>query len=410
MLTNTGEGYIQGMLRTLCVIPLLTILTACTGLGTAKTYMPVSPPEMRTAASSLMGKDVINSIPEDPRNPNPAVNLQPTPGKAPLIGQKPVETLRSDPRSGAYVAFTDQVPPTKYFEIVGRADCDDWVYLQLMNADMLISRPKYYGGGEYAGDKAALKCAGLVHQRFRAKSDPRLAGADGVVFDAESAVFTDVDGWFNQHRKLHMDGWAIKFGEPSPEAIRARLAKPASSPIDVIQLRAAAYWIEKNHAAEFADDLRRLLPLKDKREALTSWRGADHFLLRALASVEDESRSDDIYRTILDAGIAAMLRPGKLSTVGLTQAGDTPYVAANVMVCRNQPGAKEEFRKVLLAATIRQHKLASAKALIAIGDTEFVREQLRQGRLGDVSNTVSAMLSGIDVEPFACPYRSKFSA
>ena len=67
MLTNTGEGYLQGMLRTLWVLPLLTILTACTGLGTAKTYMPVSPPEMRTAASSLMGKVVINSVPDDPR-------------------------------------------------------------------------------------------------------------------------------------------------------------------------------------------------------------------------------------------------------------------------------------------------------------------------------------------------------
>lgn len=106
-----------------------------------------------------------------------------------------------------------------------------------MNSDMLINRPKYYGGGEYTGDKAALKCAGVFHRKFRDKSDERLAGADGVIFDHESAVFTDVDGWFNQNRKLHMDGWAIKFVEPTHETIRARLATPVTSVIDVVQLR-----------------------------------------------------------------------------------------------------------------------------------------------------------------------------
>ncbi|WP_126448099.1 hypothetical protein [Sulfuricystis multivorans] len=357
-----------------------------------------------------MGKDVNNTVPPDPDNPHPAVGLPPTPGKAPLIGQAPVEVLRSDPKSGAYIAFTGQVPPTKYFEVIGRADCDDWLYLQLMNADMIINRPRYYAGGEYTGDKAALKCAGVFHRKFRDKSDDRLVGADGVIFDHESAVFTDVDGWFNQNRKLHMDGWAIKFVEPSVETIRARLATPVTSAIDVVQMRAAAFWIEKHHASDLAADLRRILPLKDTHQALTDWKRADHLLLRALASVEDDAEPDDVFRTILDAGIAKMLRPGAQTTVSSAILGEVPFVAANVIVCRKQPGAKEELRKVLLQATIRQHKLASAKGLIALGDSDFVKEQLNQGRLGDVSAKVMTMLSGIDVEPFACPYRSKVSA
>ena len=327
-----------------------------------------------------------------------------------MIGQIPVEVLRSDPKSGAYIAFTGQVPPTRYFEIVRRADCDNWLYLQLMNADMLINRPGYYGGGQYTGDKAALKCAGVFHRRFRDKSDERLVGADVVVFDHESAVFTDVDGWFNQNRKLHMDGWAIKFVEPSPEAIRSRLAAPITSAVDIVQLRAAAFWIEKHHASDFAGDLRYILPLKNSSEALTDWKGADLLLFRALASVEDGLEPDDVYRTVLDAGIAKMLRAGSETTVASSLLGEVPFVAANVIVCRNQPGAKEELRKILLGATIRQHKLASAKGLIALGDMEFVREQLNQGRLGDLSTKVMAMLSGTDVDPFACPYRSKVSA
>lgn len=50
----------------------------------------------------------------------------------------------------------DEVPPTRYFQVIGRADYDNWLYLQLMNADMIINRPNYYAGGEHTGDKAAL--------------------------------------------------------------------------------------------------------------------------------------------------------------------------------------------------------------------------------------------------------------
>lgn len=398
------------MLRTICTLPFLIVISACTGFGSAKTYVPVSPPEMRTFAASIMGKDVNNSVPVDPANQHPAIEMAPTPGKAPLIGQAPVEVLRSDPKSGAYIAFTGQVPPTRYFEIIGRADCDEWLYLQLMNADMIINRPRYYVGGEYTGDKAALKCAGVFHRKFHDKSDHRLAGADGVIFDHESAVFTDVDGWFNQNRQLHMDGWAIKFVDPTPSTIRARVAKPITAAIDIVQLRAAAYWIEKNHVSSLANDIRQVLPINNLGEALTEWKPTDRLLFRALASIEGQAEPDSVFRTVLEAGIATMLRPGNEVTVASSVLGEVPYVAANVIVCRNQPGAKEELRKVLLNATIRQHKLAAAKGLIAIGDSDFVREQLSQGRLGDISTKIMSMLSGTNVDPFACPFRSRVSA
>ncbi len=407
---RTEEGGSPGREMLFCLLPLLATLSGCTGLGTAKPYLPESPPEMRTAAASLMGRDVNNTVPPDPRNPHPRVDLPPSPGKAPLIGQRSTEVLRSAPETGAYIAFTSQVPPTKYFEVLGRADCDDWVYLQLMNTDLIINRREYYTSGEYRGDKPLYKCAGIFHRKFRDQSDPRLAGSDGVIFDADSAEFTDVDGWFNQNRKVRMDGWAIKFGEPTRDTIRARLARSIQAPIDVLQLRAAAVWIEKNRASEFAATMRRLLPLTTPQQALGGWRGADHFLFRALAAVEDSNEPDDIYRTVMYAGIAPMLRPGSLNTVGDPRASDTPYVAANVIVCRNQPGAKEVLRKVALEATISQHKMAAVKGLLTLGDTGFLNEQLSKGRLGDVSNRVSDMLRGVGATPYACPYRSPFGA
>lgn len=408
---RTEEGGRSERAILVSVLPLLfSILAGCTGLGTAKTYVPESPPEMRAAAASFMGRDINNKAPADPRNPNPRIDLPPTPGTAPISLKRPSEVLRSAPETGAYVAFVGQVPPTKYFEVLGRADCDDWVYVQLMNTDLIINRREYYTSGEYQGDKPLYKCAGIFHRKFRDQNDSRLAGSDGVIFDPESAELADVDGWLNQNVKVRMDGWAIKFVEPTPEMIRDRLSKPIRAPIDVLQMKAAAVWIEKNHASELAPALRRLLPLKNPSEALGGWRHADHFLFRALAAVEEGSEPDDIYRTVMNAGIAPMLRPGSLTTVGFTRASDTPFVAANVMVCRNQPGVKEALRKVALEATIYQHKIAAAKGLLTMGDGPFLRDHLRAGSLGDVSVRVSEMLRGVDAQPYACPYKSPFGA
>ena len=395
------------MLRPLYLLPIVALISACTGLGSAKPYMPKSPPEMRTAAASIMGKDVNNQVPQDPENPNPSVDLSPSPGKAPMIGQAGMEVLRSSRKSGAYVAFTGQVPVTQYFQVVRKADCDEWVYLQLMNTTMIQSNPNYYISGHYSGDKAALKCAGQFHKKYRDKSDPRLADSDGVVFDADSAVFTDVDGWFNGHRKLHMDGWAIKFTEPTSAEILSRLAQKPLSPIEVIQLKTIAFWIEKHHATEYTEALKKALPIEDSRKLAVSWHGAEREIFRALASIDDTYSASDAYSMVMESGITEMLRPGSLSTVASPSVGDVPYVAANVLACRNQPGDQEGLRKVLLGATIRQHKLASAKALMLLGDTQFINEQLKAGRLGDVSNKVTAMLAGLDLEPFTCPYRSK---
>jgi hypothetical protein len=235
----------------------VAILAGCSGQGSAKPYRPQSPPEFRTAAASIMGKDVNNSVSDDPDNLNPRIRLQPSPGKAPLIGNRPVEVLASNNKSGAYVAFTGQVPVTQFFRIIGRADCDDWVYLQ-----PITPFEDYYKSGDYTGDKPALQCLGKVHQRYRNKSDERLAGSDGVVFDALSAKYIDRDDSAYGPRKIHMDGWAIKFVEPTSADIAARLDTKPLSPIDIVQFKTAAYWVEKHRVAAFAPALRKLLPLE----------------------------------------------------------------------------------------------------------------------------------------------------
>lgn len=389
------------VLRLAWLFPLAAILAGCTGLGSAKPYRPQSPPEFRTAAASIMGKDVNNSVPDDPENPNPRTRLQPSPGKAPLIGDSPVEVLASNRKSGAYVAFTSQVPVTQYFQVLRRADCDDWVYLQPINPFVAD-----YKSGGYTGDKAALQCADKVHKRYRDKTDERLAGADGVVFDAQSAVFTDRDGLTDGSRKIHMDGWAIKFAEPTAADIEARLNSRPLSPIDVVQFKTAAYWVEKHRAATFAPALRKLLPLAPDQSALHSWGETEHAALRALVMVEPSDASIDPYVQILEAGIAKMLVSGSQYAVPGPKIGNAPFLAANVLVCRNEPSTAEFLERVMLNATVLQHKMAAVKGLVALGRSKLVSKSLADGKLGNISTKVRDLLAGRDPFPFACPIAS----
>ncbi len=386
------------VLRLAWLFPLVAILAGCTGLGSAKPYHPQSPPEFRTAAASIMGKDVNNSVPDDPDNPSPRIRLQPSPGKAPLIGDSPVEVLASNRKSGAYVAFTGQVPVTQYFQVLRRADCDDWVYLQPINPFVAD-----YKSGGYTGDKAALQCADKVHKRYRDKTDERLAGADGVVFDAQSAVFTDRDGLTDGPRKIHMDGWAIKFVEPTMTDIEARLHSRPLSPIDVIQFKTAAYWVERHRAAAFAPALRKLLPLTPGQSALHSWGETEHSALRALVIAEPSDASIDPYVKLMEAGIAKMLIPGSEYAVPGPKVGNAPFLAANVLVCRNEPGTAEFLERVMLNATVYQHKMAAVRGLVALGKTDVVSKSLTSGQLGNISAKVRDLLAGRAPASFICP-------
>ncbi len=382
------------------LVSFVAILGGCSGQGSTKPYRPQSPPEFRTAAASIMGKDVNNSVPDDPDNPNPRIRLQPSPGKAPLIGNRPVEVLASDNKSGAYVAFTGQVPVTQFFRIIGRADCDDWVYLQPITPFV-----DYYNSGAYTGDKPALQCLGKAHQRYRNKSDERLTGSDGVVFDIQSAKFIDHDDSAYGPRKIHMDGWAIKFVEPTSADIAARLDTKPLSPIDIVQFKTAAYWVEKHRVAAFAPALRNMLPLESPFATLNSWGETEHAALRALVMAEPADASIDPYVQILEAGIAKMLAPGSEYAVSGRSVGYAPYLAANVLACRHEPGTVEFLIRVMLNATVYQHKMASVKALIALGKSDVVKQSLADGKLGNISTTVTNLLSRRDPLAFTCPMK-----
>ena len=118
---------------------------------------------------------------------------------------------------------------------------------------------------------------------------------------------------------------------------------------------------------------------------------------------EPANASIDPYVQILEAGIATMLRPGSDYAVSGLTVGSAPFLAANVLVCRHEPGTVELLERVMLKATIIQHKLAAMKALVSLGKSDVVRKELAEGKLGNISTKAMDLLAGRDPFLFTCP-------
>lgn len=121
---------------------------------------------------------------------------------------------------------------------------------------------------------------------------------------------------------------------------------------------------------------------------------------------EPADASIDPYVQILEAGIATTLRPGSDYAVSGLTVGYAPFLAANVLVCRHEHGTAELLERVMLNATIIQHKLAATKALVTLGKSDVVRKQLADGKLGNISTKAVDMLDGRDPLMFFCPIAS----
>ncbi|MBZ0096046.1 MAG: hypothetical protein K8H75_11865 [Sulfuricella sp.] len=391
------------MLRILFSIALAITIAACSTTGGSVDYRQKSPPEFRAAAATIMGHDP-TAVEETPGALQPRIKLNPSPGMAVLAGERNKEVLTSNLKSGAYIAFVGEVPVTRYFHLLGRADCDDWVYLQLMNPKMARSNSQYYTNGDFRGGEAPWKCLGLFHERYHAQSDERLKGSDGAIFDPASARFLEVDAFTIGHKKLHMDGWAILFAEPTPDELHTRLAAKPTTAADRLQMRAALYWIEQHHATEYADEVRALLPIGSKFDALNDWHEVEHAALQTLAAIAADETPTEVWWTILEAGIATWQGADTAFTVPGLSVGRAPYIAANVLVCQGDKKTVKRLVRVVTDSVISQHKAAAGKAL-AVLDAKALQQLINQGKTGDLTRKMQATLSR-DPIPYQCPYRS----
>ena len=128
----------------------LVSITGCGQLGNVQTPrnefvtgvdIDGNPTVLRTAETRAIidlyaGREAIF-----PAGTKPRIVLRPTPGKEQLIprsiaGFFPNEVLMSR-ESGGYFAFLSQVPVTRYFRVLGASDCDNAIWRQMTNTDLI---------------------------------------------------------------------------------------------------------------------------------------------------------------------------------------------------------------------------------------------------------------------------------
>lgn len=366
------------MLKAICPIFFVATIAACATPAPMPEKRVASPVEFRAEASHVMGRAGSPHFPPS----NSRIRLNPSPEKAsPLNTRRQLEVLESDPESGAFVAPIAKTPITQYFEILGAADCDKWVYIYLRTPALLKTSPTfddYYLNPDYPEDKPVSKCIQAFHAKFKANDDPALDGADGVLVDHKTAQFTGVDGFFVQNKKIFMQGWAIRFVDPTDDLIRDRLRRPPVTEIDRLQTRAAIYWTVKNGvAAKFADELRLQLPLQTDSAIRGGWSEVSREALSAVAQNTDL----DVHRKIMTAGFDRALfgSPAAPRTVvSYVGTGDAPYVAARQIACTRNASDISLLKRVVMESTSMQHVIAAARGLVAAGEVQFLKDATTQ--------------------------------
>ena len=336
------------------------------------------------------------------------LKLEPSARKVLPDGSSPLEVLSSNERSGAYIAFVPQVPNTRYFKVLGRADCDDYVYLQLISPKQVRAAPNYYISPNYTEDKAAYQCARAFHAKFRDGTDERLTGSDGVIFDHTTAIFTKTDTALIAMKKLAMTGWAIRFEDPTADEIIERFKTAPNSAIDHVQVRAAAYWAEHHPDPRFAPAMADYLKLGDNLTTRTGWNETRLAVLRSMARLDTPSDSLAPYRRIMEAGLYRnpFAEPGRRIVSPLTEVASAPQIAANVLACRHTPLDLELLRAVFEQSASLQHATAAARALALAGETGRIKTLAAKGQLGNLQPRVQPIIDGRDSLAFTCPYRS----
>lgn len=332
--------------------------------------------------------------------PEPKIKLAPTPGH-----RTELQVLESNPYSGYYVAFTHQVPLTRFFRVLGRADCDDVVRLYLLTPKLVNANPNRYISPKYTEDKPTYQCANLFHGKFR-DGDPRLVGSDGVIFDAESAEVKDA--YWIANKQVFMKGWAIKFVDGTPEEIKARFDARPRDAIDHLQIRSAAYWVEQHPDYKHTDAMVAAMDLADEDSARTGWSKSRAAILNALAATNHPTENLEPYRMIMRAGLFEhlRLRPTDSRTVSpLYDVGPAPRIAANVLACKAASEDVALFWRLIDASPSTQHVVHAARGLVAAGKREELARRVRETGLDNLVNAVREIAAGRDADAFKCKGR-----
>lgn len=349
-----------------------------------------------------------------PPDKKPRIVLKPTPGKeqkviGSIAGFFPNEVLMSRP-SGGYFAFFNQVPVTRYFKVLGRSDCDDAVWKIMKSVDLVRRFNQSFLGSGPRGASQTWNCLTAVEYRWK-KDDYQYKESDGVIFRPESVVVLDKLNepylGIGNLQRLKMDGWAIKFVDPTPEDFNEFLSSKDNeiwTPLQEKQWQTLLYWIESNADVSYASRLVDLLPTK----RLHPWREIDHRILHTIAKVSPDSLSEQHLIRMLSFGVDTEIYKQSGSMVmpiSHKSIQNSAAIMANVLACKNNIStiSVEQLKYIAKNALFFNYRDAAIYALTFLGDATIIAE-IKKSRDYRVSADARWFTNPLIEHPFHCPY------
>lgn len=346
-----------------------------------------------------------------PEGKVPRVVLRPSPGHEVLvqglIANAPIiEVLISKP-SGGYFALTNQVPVTRFFNVVGRSDCDDVLWNQFTNT-RLISRfsQSYLGVNQARGSSHALNCLAALEMHWEESGGDK-SGVDGVILDPSTIQVRDTPRepflGIAGLQRVKAKAWSIVFAEPAQNDIDSLLTSPVHSlqSIDLIRLQALFYWAEVNQKSELAPRFLSLLTGLKKQ----SWTAVERAAFSTVARFSPEHLTDEMLLSVLESGVNGETNArnrGFIDPIPHQSAQMVPAIAASILACRpNKTEIQGRLEYVARNARFYNHRNAAILALLAMHQTSVVDEMRTQGNT-KVSQDAKFLVELSEAKPIIC--------
>lgn len=346
-----------------------------------------------------------------PMGRTPRIVLQPSPGQERLIrgllANAPMKEVLISRPSGGYFALTHQVPVTRFFRVVGRSDCDDVLWKQFTNTQ-LISRfsQSYMGVSQSRGSSHAMNCLAALEMHWE-EAGGENNGVDGIILDPTTLRVRDSgqEPFFGVAglQRVRAKAWGIVFEEPIEKDLDTLLNVPTYSldSIDQVRLKALFYWAEINQKRELGRRFLSLLPSLKKQ----SWTDVEIAVFSTVSRLSPDEFTDEMLLSVLESGVHGEIyskNRGYIDPVPHQSAQQVPELAASLLSCRPiKTETKRRLEYVARNAQFYNHRNAAILALLAMHETSVVDEMRIQAN-PKVSQAAKFLVDLSTAKPIIC--------
>lgn len=331
------------------------------------------------------------------------VVLQRSPGDFAQGLDAPILQSGPDALSSGYVAQVTKVPYTRWFRIVRQFSAEATAVREMIEPSYTDIYPDPFSAGDHTYRRLDRRIAetSALHRYWR-NCDPMVEGADALIFDPKTVVYSPYK-IIPFREPFKVDAYAVVFEEPTAQALRERLEQFPSTPIAVLQTRAALYWIEQHRASEFASLVRALMPLPRRGYQPRPWDAVAAQATHTLAKLDRPEDRDVFLKVLLTHERTDTEKPEIVLMPPIDELGNASRTAANVLFCNHDTALIDPLKRVLDRAFYTSSAIYASILLAEFGQSDAIKAYAARVQ----PNYRASLFAIADRKPgtrFACPY------